>query len=189
MIVDVPPELLLERAGQPGASGAAVSDTPRRLSALREIALLLAAEVVDRQLEGYLLAHGIEQLWGTHERILVYLTRGTKAHAMIASGRRNADRFHGELFAVYIRHDQLTQKEETDLQEQLEDAGKVEAQTAVLDGYDPIETLMDFARAHRITQIFVSRPSRVHWWDRFLGGPLDRLIRAAEGMDVRVFPN
>ncbi len=189
VIVDVPPELLLERAGQPGATGSSDADTPRRLSALREIALLLAAEVVDRQLEDYLLANGIEQHWGTQERILVYLTRGTNTHAMIASGRRNADRFHGELFAVYVRDDQLTAKEEEVLQAQLKDAEKVEAQTAVLDGYDRVETLMDFARTHRITQIFVSRPSRVHWWDRFLGGPLDRLIRAAEGMDVRVFPH
>jgi len=189
VIVDVPPELLLERAGQPSTTTPASADTPRRLSALREIALLLAAEVVDRQLEDYLLAHGIEQLWGTQERIVVYLTRGSNAHAMIASGRRNANRFHGELFAVYIRHDQLSEKDESTLQAQLIEAQQVEAQTAALDGYDPVETLMDFARAHRITQIFVGHPSRIHWWDRFLGGPLDRLIRAAEGIDVRVFPH
>jgi len=29
----------------------------------------------------------------------------------------------------------------------------------------------------------------VRWWDRFVGGPLDRLIHAAEGIDVRVFPH
>ena len=189
VLVDVPPELLLERAGQPSTSTPAQADTPRRLSALREIALLLAAEVVDRQLEDYLLAHGIEQLWGTQERILVCLTRGANAQAMMASGRRNADRFHGELFAVYVRHDQLAEKDEAIFKEQLKEAQELGAQTATLDGYDPVETLMDFARAHRITQIFVGHPSRVHWWDRFLGGPLDRLIRAAEGIDVRVFPH
>jgi two-component system sensor histidine kinase KdpD len=69
------------------------------------------------------------------------------------------------------------------------EAEQVGAQTEALDGYDPVETLMDFARTHRITQIFVGHPSRVHWWDRFLGGPLDRLIRDAEGIDVRVFPH
>jgi two-component system sensor histidine kinase KdpD len=189
VIVDVPPELLLERAGQPSTTAPALPDTPRRLSALREIALLLAAEVVDHQLEDYLLSHGIEQLWGTQERILVSLTRGANAHAIIASGRRNANRFHGELFAVYVRYDRLSEKDEAILQEQLNEARQVGAQIAVLDGYDPVETLMDFARAHRITQIFVGHPSRVHWWDRFLGGPLDQLIRAAEGIDVRVFPH
>jgi len=189
VLVDVPPELLLERAGQPATPGPAPAGTPRRLSALREIALLLAAEVVDRQLEDYLLAHGIEQLWGTQERILVCLTRGANAHAMIASGRRNADRFHGELFTVYIRDDRHSEKEEAVLQELLREAGQLGAQTDALDAYDPVEALMDYARLHRITQIFVGHPSRTHWWDRFLGGPLDRLIRAAEEIDVRVFPH
>ena len=79
---------------------------------------------------------------------------------MIASGRRNADRFHGELFAVYIRDDRLSEKDEATLQELLWEARQVGAQTATLDGYDPVETLMDFARTHRITQIFVGHPSR-----------------------------
>jgi two-component system sensor histidine kinase KdpD len=189
VLVDVPPELLLERAGQPPTMAPAPVEQPRRLSALREIALLLAAEVVDRQLEDYLLAHGIEQLWGTQERILVCLTRGSNAQAMIESGRRNADRFHGEFFTVYIRDDRLSEKDEAIFQDRLLEARQVGAQTAALDGYDSVETLMDFARTHRITQIFVGHPSRVHWWDRFVGGPLDRLIRDAEGIDVRVFPH
>jgi two-component system, OmpR family, sensor histidine kinase KdpD len=189
VLVDVPPELLLERAGQPSTASPESADTPRRLAALREIALLLAAEVVDRQLEEYLLAHGIEQLWGTHERILVCLWRGSNAQAMIASGKRNAERFHGEFLCVYVRDDRLSEKDEAVLREHLEEARQAGAQTEVLDGYDPVETLMDFARTHRITQIFVGHPSRVHWWDRFVGGPLDRLIRDAEGIDVRVFPH
>ncbi|HTS69163.1 MAG TPA: hypothetical protein VMO17_09265 [Terriglobia bacterium] len=189
VIVDVPPELLLERAGTPSAADPAVADTPRRLSALREIALLLAAEVVDRQLEDYLLAHGIEPQWGTQERILVCLTRGANIAAMLASGKRNAERFQGELFAVYLREDRYSEKDRSNLDEQLHRAGQLGAHTDVLDGYDPVETLMDYARVHRVTQIFVGHPSRVHWWDRFLGGPLDRLIRAAEGIDVRLFPH
>jgi two-component system sensor histidine kinase KdpD len=189
VLVDVPPELLLERAGQPSTTTPTPPEQPRRLAALREIALLLAAEVVDRQLEEYLLAHGIEQHWGTQERILVCLTRGSNAQAMITSGRRNADRFHGELFAVYIRDERLNAKEEAAFQARLAEARQVGAQTEALDGYDPVETLMDFARTHRVTQIFVGHPSQKHWWDRFLGGPLDQLIRAAVGIDVRVFPH
>ena len=188
VLVDVPPDLLIERARQ-GAAAAAQDDNARRLSALRELALLLAAEVVERQLEEYLRAHGIAQLWGTQERILVCLTPGANAEAMIASGRRNADRFRGELFAVYVRSDHLSEKEETFLQKQMERARVVGAQTEVLDGDDPVETLVDYAHGHRITQIFAGHSSRDHWWDRFLGGPLDRLIRAAEGIDVRVFPH
>ncbi len=189
VIVDVPPELLLERAGGPEASDAALAEIQRQLSALRELALLLTAEVVDRQLEDYLLAHGIEQRWGAQERILVCLTPGSNAEAMIASGRRNAERFHGEFFAVYVRHPQLPEKDEPGLQKHLSSARQAGAHVDVLDGDDPVEALMDFARAHRITQIFVGHRRKNRWWDRLVGGPIDHLIRAAEGIDVRVFPH
>jgi two-component system sensor histidine kinase KdpD len=189
VIVDVPPELLLERAGQPSTADPAVADTMSRLSALREIALLLTAEVVDKQLEDYLVAHGIERHWGVQERILICLAPGSDAQPLLASGKRNADRFHGELFAVYIRHPSLSEEEETRLKKQLEDARQLNAHVEVLDGDEPVEALMAFAQAHRVTQIFVGRGRIEHWWDRFWGGPIDRLIRAAEGMDVRVFPH
>lgn len=187
VIVDVPPELLLERAGGPNATEEALAEAQRQLSTLRELALLLTAEVVDKQLEDYLLAHGIEQRWGTQERILVYLTPGPNAEAMIASGKRNAGRFHGELFAVYVRHPGLSEKEEISLQKHLESARQAGAHVEILDGDDPVEALMDFARAHRITQIFAQHKTGKRRWDRLLGGPVDRLIRGAEGIDVRVF--
>jgi two-component system sensor histidine kinase KdpD len=189
VIVDVPPEMLLERARGSEGGERALAETQRQLSALRELALLLTAEVVDRQLEDYLLAHGIEQRWGTQERILVCLSPGCDAEAMVASGSRNANRFHGEFFVVYVRHPGLSAKDEAALQRHLESAKDAGAQVEILDGDDPMVELMHFARAHGITQIFVGHRSGRHWWDRIVGGPIDRLIRAAEGIDVRVFPH
>ena len=46
----------------------------QQLARLRELALVLAADVVDHQLEHYLAQHGITQHLGTHERILVCIT-------------------------------------------------------------------------------------------------------------------
>ena len=188
VIVDVPPELLLERARSSEGGEGGLGESQRRLSALRELSLLLTAEVVDKQLEDYLLAHGIEQRWGTQERILVCLSPGCDAEAMVASGKRNANRFHGEFFVVYVRHPGLSDKDETALQRRLEATQQAGAQIELLDGDDPVEELMRFARAHGITQIFVGHRSGKYWWNRLWGGPVDRLIRAAEGIDVRVFP-
>jgi len=77
--------------------------------------LLLTADVVDRQLEGYLELHGIQPSWGTQERILVCMTPRANAAAMLASGRRNADRFHGELFAIYVSQPNLTPEDRSAL--------------------------------------------------------------------------
>jgi K+-sensing histidine kinase KdpD len=71
----------------------------------------------------------------------------------------------------------------------LDEARLLGASIHVLEGDDPIDTLLRFARGNRITQIFVGHSMQESWWKRWMGGPLDRLIRGAEGMDVRVFPH
>jgi len=189
-IVDAPPDFCLQRSsGDLGANGTGPGRSlPQLLSELREIALLLAADVVDYQLEAYLVRHGIEQLWGAHERILVCVSPYADAAKMIASGKRNADRFHGELFVAYMNQPDLTPEEKAVLDKNLALAREASARIEALDGEDPSRTIMLFARAHGVTQIFLTNRTRSHWWDRIVGRPLDHLIRAAENIDVRVFP-
>jgi K+-sensing histidine kinase KdpD len=88
------------------------ADLRRRLSELRELALLLAADVIDGQLENYLRSHGVVLRWGSQERILVCVTPRSDAGAMLRSGRRNADRFHGNLLVCYVRQSGLSVKDQ-----------------------------------------------------------------------------
>jgi two-component system, OmpR family, sensor histidine kinase KdpD len=192
-VVDAPPEICRQRItaalSQKGpAAEAAILAEEQKLSELREIALLLAADVVDKQLEAYLERQGIQQLWGTQERFLVFVTPDVDARAMIASGRRNADRFHGELFVAYASQPDLTADEQAALESNLAQARAAQAHIEALDGEDEVDTLLRFARTRCITQIFVANRRRHSWRERIFGGPLDRLIQAAESMDVRVFP-
>jgi two-component system, OmpR family, sensor histidine kinase KdpD len=160
----------------------------RQLSQLRQRALLLTADVVDRQLDAYLRLHGIQSAWGTQERILVCMTPRANATKMLASGRRNADRFHGELFAIYVMQKNLTPEDHMALDRNVMLARAQHAHVETLEGDDPIETILEYARQHAITQIFVGHNLRRTWRSRLGGTPLDRLIRDAEGIDVRVFP-
>ncbi len=189
-IVDAPPDFAVQRGSNPLFVNGTGSPTlsPQQLSELREIALLLAADVVDFQLEAYLVRHGIQQLWGTCERFLVCVSPYADAAKMIASGRRNADRFHGDLFVAYINRPDATPEERSVLERNLEEARRVNARIEALDGDDPADAVMEFARAHGITQIFAANRMKNSWWDRIFGQPLDHLIRAAENIDVRVFP-
>jgi two-component system sensor histidine kinase KdpD len=159
-----------------------------QLSQLRQRALLLTADVVDRQLEGYLALHGIQSTWGTQERILVCMTPRANASRMLASGRRNADRFHGELFAIYVQQRNLTDEDRMALERNIMLAKAQQAQVETLEGEDAVRTILAYARTHGITQIFVGHNLRRRWRDRLGGTPLDRLIAGAEGIDVRVFP-
>jgi two-component system, OmpR family, sensor histidine kinase KdpD len=185
-VVDAPPEMCIARDGQV-TSGSAGPE--QQLSELREIALLLAADVVDKQLEAYLRRNGIPQTFGAQERILVCVTPRANAGPMIASGKRNADRFHGDLTVAYVRQAEISADDQEALERNLSLARAAQAHIEILDGQDPIETLLKFAHEHGITQIFVGHSIREQWWERFTGTPLDRLIRGANDIDVRVFPH
>jgi two-component system sensor histidine kinase KdpD len=107
---------------------------------------------------------------------------------MLASGRRNADRFHGELLAIYVMQPNLTPEDHMALERNVTLARAQHAQVETLEGKDAIKAILDYAREHGITQIFVGHNLRRGWRSRLGGTPLDRLIRDAEGRDVRVFP-
>jgi two-component system sensor histidine kinase KdpD len=176
VVVDAPPAADTREEGE-------------QMSRLRQRALLLTADVVDRQLGAYLQVHGIEATWGTQERILVCMTPRANAATMLASGRRNADRFHGELFAVYVNQPNLTAEDRLANDRNALLARAQQAQIAILDSKDPIKAILDYARSHGITQLFVGHNLRRTLRTRFTGSPLDRLIHESEGMDVRVFPH
>ena len=165
------------------------TDRIHKLALLRSHALLLTADVVDRQLETYLRLHDLESSWGSQERILVAITPRANASVVLASGRRNADRFHGELFAAYVRQRDLTEGDEAALARNELLARAQGAHIEVLEGRDPVRALLAYARKQGITQIFVGHNLRRGWRKRLGGTPLDRLIRDAEGIDVRVFPH
>lgn len=160
-----------------------------QLSELREIALLLAADVVDKQLESYLAKHGIEQLWGTQERIAVWLSPAVDYTRMLDSGVRNRDRFHGELVAMHMNRPEWSPEQRQTVQDGIAAAKARGAEVIELDGEDAVDTVLRFARQRGITQIYVGHRRRDSWWERAFGSDLDRLIRSADGIDVRVFPH
>jgi two-component system sensor histidine kinase KdpD len=181
VIADVPAEESLGRR----AGGA---DEERKLSRLREMTMLLAAEVVEQQLQAYLHSHGIEEVWGTQERILVCITPRSNARQLLESGKRNADRFHGELFAVYVRQPRLSAEDHAALERNLALAREIGAHVEMLEGPDSVEGLIRFAKERGVSQIFIGHSKRQGWWNPLRGNPVERLIGAAEGIDVRVFP-
>ena len=181
VIVDVPAEELRHH------TGGVTNLTPEQLSELREAALLLAAQVVERQLQHYMDNHGILQSWGTQERILVCVTPQKTARAMLESGARAVSRFHGQLLAVSVRTGELSREQEEDLEHNLEYARRLGAEVHVIEGKDPVAEIIRFAREQRITQIFIGHTQKSAW-KVWAASPVDRLIEASEGMDVRIFP-
>ncbi|MEO8370218.1 MAG: universal stress protein [Candidatus Solibacter sp.] len=160
----------------------------RKLSRLREMALVLTADVVDHQLGRYLEDHGIHQHSGAHERIMVCITPRANVKDMLAAARTIAERFHGELIAVYVDQPQISAADQTALDEKLVAAQAAGARVEVLEGDDPVDALLEFAKSRGITQLFIGHSQRTGIWPSLRGTPVDRLIRLSRGIDVRVFP-
>ena len=147
------PRKFLERAAE-----IVVVDFPthdEKLSRLRQMALLLAADVIESQLEDYLHSHGIEETWGTQERVLVCITPRSNAIAMIDTGKRNADRFNGELYVLYVRQAGLSPADQAALDRNIAIAVERGASVKIIESDDAIGGIMAFARAQGITQIVI----------------------------------
>ncbi len=142
-----------------------------RLSRLRELTLVAAADVVERQLSEYLERHGIRQQYGAHERILVCLTPRANARPMIESAHDIAVKFHGELIAAYVSQPEISPADRTALDEKLEMARAAGARIEILDGENPVDAILDFARARGTTQLFIGHSQRSGIRTRLLGNP------------------
>lgn len=158
-------------------------------SALRELALVLSADVIDAGLQRYLHSHGIEQQYGTNERFLICFTPRANLDRMIATARRNAARFHCDVLAAYVREPNLSETDRKALEQGLAKARENGAQVEVLEGDDPVDAIVRYARSHGVTQIFVGHSTRKDLGTRVFGSTVSRLVRAARGIDVRVFPH
>lgn len=160
-----------------------------RRTALREMALVLSADVIEVGLQRYLRSHGIEQSWGMHERFLICLTPRANFEKMIASAKRSAARFHCDVLAVYVRQEGLSSADRKHLEEGLEQAKTSGLQVEVLEGEDPVTSIVQYARAHGVTQMFVGHSAKRDLGTRMFGSAVSRLVREARGIDVRVFPH
>ena len=159
-----------------------------KLSRLRGLALLVAASVVDRQLESYLRSHGEEQPWGVQERILVCVSPRSNAAHMLESGRRNADRFQGEFHVVYVQERALALRDQQILDQNPDYARELGAQVEILSAFEDADAILRFARQKGITQILVGHSTRDGFRRRIWGNFVERVIRLAEGIDVIIYP-
>jgi two-component system sensor histidine kinase KdpD len=162
---------------------------PERRTALREMALVLSADVIDAGLQRYLRSHGIEQVSSMHERFLICLTPRANFERMIASARRSAARFHCDVLAVYVHQPDLSAADRRSLELGLQKARAEGLTVEALEGEDPVERIVQYARSQGVSQIFVGHSTKRDLGSRMFGSPVSRLVRAARGIDVRVFPH
>jgi two-component system sensor histidine kinase KdpD len=124
------------------------------------------------------------------DRILVYITEHPSTAMLIRRGRRVADYIQAECFAVFIHTEidfnTLPAAKREAVERHLSFARNLHIETRVLQGQDIGTTLLDFARLHNITQLFMVRP-QYSPWEGFIGRNLiHRIVRDAHDMQVTI---
>ncbi|MEU5715879.1 universal stress protein [Streptomyces sp. NPDC020403] len=136
------------------------------LTALRELALLWAADRVDEALLRYRHDHGIRQPWATRERVVVALSGGPEGETLIRRAKRTASHAaDGEFLAVHVTPDDaLARRSSPLLDRQRALVEQLGGTCRTIKSDDVAQAVLDLARQVNATEILIgaTRHSRLH---------------------------
>ena len=159
------------------------------LNALRELAMRHAAHELEEKLTPPPAA-AIEPLPGempapekgpARERILICLTGRPSSAVLIRRGKRVADYLQADCLAIHVAN---AANSSEPAERHLTFARNLRIATHVIQSDDAAGAITTFARANRITQIFVGRSRPLPWWQRFRETTVQRVVR--QSRDIRV---
>jgi two-component system sensor histidine kinase KdpD len=194
-LIDLPPEELLKRLDEgkvymPERAELAMMNFFREgnLTALREMALRLAAEHVGQEVHDYLQAMQISGPWKSGHRLLVAVSGSPFSPQMIRWTRRLADTYDCPWVAVYV--DQaypLSEEDQTRLTRHLALARELGAEVITTADADIARGLLRTAQQQNVTQIIVGKPGEGRLLERWKGARLlRRLVQESGHIDLHV---
>jgi two-component system sensor histidine kinase KdpD len=198
VMVDLTPRALLNRLARgvvypAGRARAALENFFKEptLVALRELAMRQAAYVVESRLPGE--DGGLsdqQERVSARERLLLLVGPEPSSAALIRRGRRVADHLRADCLAVYVSKtpdlSHLATPERQQLERHLNFARALQLETRVLQGRDTAQTLVDFARQHGVTQIFLARESKPGASSWLRPSLMESVVNLATGLQVTI---
>jgi magnesium transporter len=163
ILVDVTPRALLHRLergvifapDKPKAEVDAIFQEPV-LVALRELAIRQTAQALEARQKG-IAESGEEYV----PKILVNITADPSTAMLLRRARRVADHLHALCLAVYVYSKDESQaghaEDRPTIDRHLRFAENLHISTETIHGRDRAKTLVDYARNHGVTQIFLNR--------------------------------
>jgi len=208
VMVDLPPQALLNRLMRgvvytPEKARQAMENFFKEstLVALRELAIRQTAHEVDirHSVQNELEAVGpgnanLDVLSApgprSSECILILISEDPSSAALIRRGRRVADYLQASCLAVCILRDgnlhAIPAGQREAVEKHMQFARNLQIEPSVLQGEDVAQTLVDFARSHKVTQIFIARPQQKTWPVVFGRGLVERVVRLAQDIQVTI---
>jgi len=193
-LIDMAPEALRRRMAHGNVYAAERVDAALanyfrigNLSALRELALLWVADKVDDGLHAYRERHGIAAPWETKERVVVAFSGAPQAARLIRRAARMAARTRAELVGVHVRTtDGLAEPPTERLDEHRALLGELGGRYEEITGSEIATALAEFAQGENATQLVLGASQKSRWSEMLHGSVINRVIRAAGGIDVHI---
>ena len=143
------------------------------LTALRELAIRHTAHEVEEKLTTP----------RRDERILICLTGSPSSAYLIRRGKRMADYLRADCLAVHVAPPRAAGET---VERHMSFARNLRIQTHVVEGDDVPRTIAEFARTHRVTQIFMGRSGARPWWKRFGETIVQQVVRQARDIQITI---
>lgn len=197
-VVDLPPDELIARlkAGKvyvPHEASRALGHffSKSNLSALRELALRLAAQAVDRSLLDHVELAGEAGNWAAGERVVVAVGDQPGGDALIRAAKRFADAMRAPWTAVSVE----TPRSATlsaDARNRMAAALKLAASLGATIATVPAKSVVEGLRAHiaetRATAVVIGKSQRSWWFELRHSSVVDQLVRDLHNVAVHVVP-
>jgi len=163
--------------------------TEENLTALREMAMRHTAHEVEEKLhvaasaDTAASAAAVERP-RSDERILICLTDRPSSAVLIRRGKRVADYLQADCLAIHVAGASAGNREE--VERHMRFARNLRIETHILESEDVPRAITDFARAQRITQIFVGRSTPRPWWKGFRESVVQQVVGHAHDMQITI---
>ncbi|HEX3009498.1 MAG TPA: sensor histidine kinase KdpD [Bacteroidales bacterium] len=194
-IVDITPEELLQRLDEgkiytPDRSREAVLNFFRKgnITALREMALRIVADRVDKQLLDYMQNKQIRGPWKSGLHLLVAIDYQAQSSRLLRWAKNLAYSMGANIQAVYVETlHKLTPKEEEQLNKNINLAKQLKIKFRIITNTNVVKAIAAFAQKENITQIIVGKPRTRNLISMLqLGNFINKLIRYSGNIDVYI---
>ncbi len=194
-VIDLTPDELLQRLSEgkvytPERSKEAVESFFRKgnITALREMALRIVADRVDRQLQEYMQLKRIKGPWKSGLHLLVAVSHTQQSARLLRWAKNLSYTMGADLQAVYVETSyKPTVEESAQLNKNINLARQLGIKFRFVTNTDMVKAIVNFAQKENITHIIIGKPRVRNLLTLLrLGNFINRLIRYSGNIDVYI---
>ena len=194
-VIDLTPDELLQRLSEgkvyaPERSKEAIESFFRKgnITALREMALRIVADRVDKQLHEYMQLKRIKGPWKSGLHLLVAISHTQQSAKLLRWAKNLSYTMGADLQAIYVETSyRPNTKESEQLNKNITLARQLGVKFRFVTHTDMVKAIVDFAQKENITHIIIGKPRVRNLLTLLrLGNFVNRLIRYSGNIDVYI---